>query len=148
MKTITTMILAVAITGCASSHVQLQVNTQPAGAYVTEVSSGSAFGVGPVLVQYPREALTQKDATGCSLVKGFNAQWVSGATATTGPSVRLCGSEELYGITLTRNTSDPGLDKDMEFALRAATAGTAQRQADAVELGAGVLFLNSLKPGR
>lgn len=139
---------AVSLVGCASSHVQLQVNTQPPGAYITE-ANGTVLGAGPVLTQYPRESLKKhKDATGCFVVKGFNAQWVSGATATTAPTLRLCGTNELYNITITRNTSDPGLDKDLEFALRMSTAGAAQRQAGATEDAAMFQFMNLMKPGR
>jgi hypothetical protein len=148
MRKITTILAAIALSGCASSHVQLQVNTQPAGAYITE-ANGTVLGTAPVLTQYPRESLKKhNDGRGCSVVKGFNAQWVSGATATTGPTVRLCGKDDLFNITITRNTSEPGLDKDLEFALRLSTAGAAQRQAGATEDAAMFQFLNLVKPGR
>lgn len=139
---------AFTLSGCASSVVQLQVTTQPGGAYITE-ASGTVLGTSPVLAQYSREVLKKhKDATGCAVVKGFNAQWISGAAATTGPTVRLCGSDDVYNISITRDINAQGLDKDLEFALRMSTAGAAQRQAGAAEDAAMFQFLNLVKPGR
>lgn len=147
LKTISSLLAAIVLTGCASSHVHLQVNTQPMGAYITE-TSGTVFGSSPAVIQYDRAALKlHRDKAGCSIVRGFHARWVSGATASTEPTIRLCGSHDNFNVMITRDTNAPGLAQDMEFALRMSTAGAAQRQADAAELGAGAQFLNLMKPG-
>jgi hypothetical protein len=148
MKKITIVFGTVTLAGCASSHVQLQVNTQPPGAYITE-ASGTVHGISPVVTRYPRDALRKHgDGRGCVLVAGFKAQWVSGATGQILPTVRLCGPSEIFETTIVRDTDAPGLEKDLEFALRISTAGAAQRQAGAAEDAAMFQFLNLVKPGR
>lgn len=125
------------LVGCAAQSTRITVNTEPAGGYVTEIGSGAAFGMGPTTVQYEKKNLgNYRDAAGCALVRGFRAQWVSGATAKTENSVRLCGNGDYYTINLNRNPSDPGLDKDLEFALKISAANAQQRQAAAAEAAA------------
>lgn len=51
--------------GCAS-NVTLTIQTQPEGAYVTEVGTGKALGIAPVQVSYDSQQLLRyKDANGC-----------------------------------------------------------------------------------
>jgi hypothetical protein len=146
LKKITMTIAFVALGGCASKYVTLQVHTQPAGAYITQ-TSGAVLGASPVASQYLRSELKKhRDSTGCALVQGFSAQWVSGATATSEPTIRLCGSHDTFTTTIARSASAPGLDKDLEFALRLTGANAAQRQAGAIEDATGLLFLNLIKP--
>ena len=145
-KKITVTVASIVLGGCASNFVTLQVHTQPAGAYITQ-TSGAALGASPVAAQYLRAELKKhRDSSGCSLVQGFNAQWVSGATASSEPTIRLCGSHDTFTTTIARSASAPGLDKDLEFALRLTGANAAQRQAGAIEDATGLLFLNLIKP--
>lgn len=123
--------VALAITGCKSTMV---VYSQPDGAYITEVSSGTSFGMAPATVVYKSKTLKQNvDENGCYLVRGVQATWVSGVSATMNP-IRLCGrSNGTYNITISRDPSLPGLDKDLQFALQIQSA-RAQDQQQLIQL--------------
>ena len=72
-----------------------------------------------------------KAADGCYLVRGFEARWVSGATAGV-ENVRLCGGATgSYTITLSRDSSAPGLERDLQFALQLHPVRAQQQQARA-----------------
>lgn len=138
---VTIALLSIAfLVGCASDPTRMTINTQPAGGYITEIGSGSAFGIAPVSVQYVKSNLKVRDQTGCAIVRGFRAQWVSGATSSTTESVRLCKNLDDYAITIDRDPSTPGFEKDMDFALKIATANAQQRQAAAAEAAAAFQF--------
>lgn len=146
MRKIASFIFVLLLTGCASDTVLLYVHTQPPGAYVTETATGMALGASPAVANYSRASLKgHKDKTGCSIVKGFRAQWVSGATATTDDLIRLCGSSDSYNITIPRSPSDPGLEKDLEFSMRMQTANAAQRQAAAAEAAAAIQLMGVMQ---
>jgi len=119
--------------GCAS-QASLTIYSQPEGAFLTEAGTGNAYGAAPITVWYEPAALRQfRDSNGCFLVKGFEARWVSGVAASL-DSIRLCGSENGYfQITFNRDPSQPGLDKDMQFALQLQAVRAQQQQAQAAE---------------
>lgn len=145
MKT-ASILLAALLTGCASNSVLLYVHTQPPGAYVSEKTSGTAFGVSPVAVTYTRAGLKgHKDKTGCSIVKGFDARWVSGATAASEETIRLCGGSDAYNITIQRNPAAPGLEQDLDFSLRMQNANAVQRQAAAAEAAAAIQLMGVMQ---
>lgn len=122
------------LSGCAT-HSTLTVSSQPSGAYITEIGSGKAYGVTPIVVKYDSKAISgYKDATGCYLVRGFDAKWISGASATSGQSIRLCGSNiSAYTYHFNRNTNAPGLDKDIDFAMKQSALRAQQQQAQAAQ---------------
>jgi hypothetical protein len=136
MRFFAASIASLALAGCASSTVYVQVNTQPAGAFVTEFGTAVAIGMSPAYASYPRTSLTSRDATGCAIVRGFRAKWPSGAAAKSPDTLRLCGSGEVFNITIARDPNDPGLEQDLEFALKLSNASAAQRAAAAAEAGA------------
>ena len=131
MRTLAFVLLATLVSGC-SSQATLAVYTQPAGAYLTAVGSGTAFGIAPRLVVYPKYGLkSAPDGTGCYLAGGIEARWVSGARTVLDP-IRICGSPAgNYNITLTRDPAWPDMEKDLQFALQAESAQAQQRQAQA-----------------
>lgn len=138
-------VFIVLLSGCASQTVLLQVNTQPVGAYVTEQGTGLALGPSPTIAQYQRASLRQKNASGCAVVRGFKAQWVSGAVSSTAENISLCGNLDSYVITIPRDPNAADLAKDMEFALRLSTANAAQRQAEAAEAAAAIGFMGVMQ---
>jgi hypothetical protein len=88
-------ILITAITFLSGCQTTLSVYSQPEGAYMTEVSTGRVFGMAPIHVVYNKDGLEKnKDASGCYLVKGFDARWISGATTSIKP-IQLCRDSPL-----------------------------------------------------
>lgn len=131
---IASFIVAPLMFGCAT-QATLTVQSQPQGAYITEQGTGRVLGVAPVVSYYDASALKQnrQDAQGCYLVRGFEARWVSGAT-TFVPDTRLCnGTTNDYSITVTRNSSDPGLEKDLQFAMQVQALQLQAQQAQAAQ---------------
>ncbi len=122
------------LTGCAT-HSTLTVSSQPSGAYITEIASGKAYGLTPFVVKYDAKAMTgYKDATGCYLVRGFDAKWISGASATSGQTIRLCGGNTgAYTYQFSRDTNTPGLEKDIDFAMKQSAIRAQQQQAQAAQ---------------
>jgi len=131
--TLAATILVSLISGCAT-QASLTLYSQPEGAYFTENGSGKSYGIAPIKVYYDGvELLKHKNSDGCFLVKGFEARWISGATASL-KTIRLCGSNVGdYNITYSRNSSEPGFDKDMQFALQVKSVRAQQRQAQAAK---------------
>lgn len=137
--------LLLALTGCAADPTLMTINTQPVGAYITEIGSAYVAGTGPVTVQYQKSSLQMRDSAGCALVKGFKAQWISGATASTTDTIRLCGNQPSYAISLDRDPAIAGLEKDLEFALKVKATNAQQRQAAAAEDAAALQFLGVMQ---
>jgi hypothetical protein len=124
--------------GCASKQT-LTLYSQPSGAYITELGTGTVYGIAPVVVQYDSKTLSaSKDASGCSLVRGFEAKWVSGAT-TSSPSIRLCtNSNNAFNYQLSRDANAPGLEADLDFAMRQGALRAQQQQAEAIQNAAAI----------
>jgi hypothetical protein len=133
MRWLTALLSVAILAGCAK-HATLAIHSQPPGAYLTEVGTGLVLGTAPAASYYKGDQLQNyKDAQGCYVVKGVEARWVSGARAVTDP-VRLCGSSTgTYSITLTRDTSHPNLEKDLQFALQLEAVRAQQQQARAAQ---------------
>ena len=80
LRSIFLLSIIVSASGCTRAH--LIVTSQPEGAYITERGTGKSFGTTPVVLFYDAESLLKyKTANDCYIVKGFDARWVSGATA-------------------------------------------------------------------
>jgi hypothetical protein len=106
--------------GCAANQATLVVYSQPSAAYILN-KNGEPLGTAPVKINYNSEQLKRyKDASGCFLVQGVNAVWVSGSRNNSNENIRLCGAADgVFNFTINRRMSDDGLDKDMDFAMRA-----------------------------
>jgi hypothetical protein len=110
------MVICLLITGCAGP--KLTVNSNPEGAYLTNVRTGAAYGVGPIDLNYDRKVLEKKDAKGCILVEGVMATWPSGAKTSTG-DLSLCIVNTLnFNYTIGRNPNDPHMDIDLNRELQ------------------------------
>lgn len=130
--------------GCANKA-RLAVSTQPLGGYVSEQSGGSVAGTAPLVIAYdPEMLLGHKDSSGCFLVKGLEARWVSGAVTRTESPIRLCGSPSgSYTYRLNRDPSHPGLDRDLQFAAQLSGLAAQQAQANAAAYGAAAALLKA-----
>ena len=127
MLKVTALTLIVFLTGCAT-HSTLTVTSQPSGASITEAGTGKALGVAPVVLYYD----AHKDASGCFQVGGLNAKWVSGATTSSEPIIRFCGSNTgIYRYLFIRDAKAEGLDKDFDFSMRQSAVAAQQAQAKA-----------------
>lgn len=126
-------IITVMVSGCAT-QAHLTVMSQPEGAFITEKGTGRSYGTAPVTLFYERAVLLNNKAPdGCYLVKGFDARWVSGASASL-EVVRLCGSDVgNYNISFNRDSAQAGLDRDLQFALQLQTLRVQQQQAKAAQ---------------
>ena len=125
------------LVGCAiGTQATLTVHTQPEGAFLTERPSGTAYGIAPRTMTYNASILHRIKTDGCFMVHGFEARWVSGATASL-DQIRLCGSVVGdYTITFSRDPDAPGLEKDMQFALQVQSVLAQQQQAAATQSAA------------
>ncbi|WP_444904574.1 hypothetical protein ACJJIU_06750 [Microbulbifer sp. CnH-101-E] len=119
--------------GC-SNQATMVIFSQPEGAYITEIDTEKPYGMTPVSVVYNPDALEGHiDSEGCYLVKGFRAQWVSGAISIVDP-IKLCGSATgEYNISINRQSSHANLDKDLQFALQLQAIRAQQQQANAAQ---------------
>lgn len=132
--------------GCAT-QARLAIYSDPPGAEVTELGSSTDFGRAPIIVAYDKRALLNgaRTANGCYLVKGFEAEWPSGARTQYGP-VSICGNATgSYSITIVRKSSDPDSSVDLDYARRfeesqrqqqaaaAAAAAEAARKSEATQ---------------
>jgi len=143
------IIAALALGGCAS-QASLTVFSQPEGAYLTEKGTGKVYGVAPATFVYDPAALANsKGADGCFRVKGFEARWVSGATAAL-ELITLCGaSTGAFNITFSRDPNFPDLEKDLQFALQIQQTHAQQQQARAAQDAANAaLYRNLMVPQR
>jgi len=128
------VMLCALLSGCSPDSTSLIVKSEPDGAYITQSDTGAALGTAPVSIEYDKAKLLKKankdNKAGCFRVKGFNARWVSGATASSTPSVRLCNPVgKSFTVTLKRNTNDPDLEKDLQFARQDKALQVQQQQA-------------------
>jgi hypothetical protein len=117
----TALIVATILTGCAStpqtpqtprSHATLTIHTQPRGAYITTTSAdgGRIGAAAPQQFIYTLAQANQEG--GCWALQPVTATWVSGASTTTTP--RICGAPNGdYNITISRDPTQAGLDKDL-----------------------------------
>lgn len=137
------------LAGCATQGA-LEVYSQPPGAFITEKETGRSFGVTPVVIVYdPASLANAKNPRGCFLVKGLEARWVSGAAATTQPSIELCGAATgRFNITLSRDPNAAGLDRDLSFALQMQQTAAAQQAARAAQDAAFWNAYRALQPQR
>ena len=102
--------------GCAT-HARLAISSVPEGANLTDSITGEDYGIAPMDV-YFNTADIRPDSEGCFYLNSFEVRWVSGAAGQTEP-VRICGSKTgTYQIVLSRPSSYPGLEQDMEWALQ------------------------------
>lgn len=126
-------LLPALLVGCAS-QVGLTVHSEPVGAYITEAGNGTPFGIAPARVVYQKAELKRYTGPdGCYRTRGLTARWVSGAQ-TSLDFVRLCpavGDEQV--VTIRRDPGVPGLDRDLEFAVRVQQLWAAQEQARAAD---------------
>lgn len=138
--------LIVFLSGCANPL--LTINSQPEGAYITELSTGRNLGIAPITVAYEMEELKKhKDAKGCFLVGGLEAKWSSGASKSTG-ILKLCVVSGLkFEYTIDRGTEFPGLDKDLQFALQVQTARQQQSQSKTSNSDALLYLLRGVAEG-
>lgn len=130
--------------GCATDKT-LWVYSEPQGAYITQLNAPTSGAMAPASIHYEISQLQNKDATGCSLVRGVEAHWVSGATARTQPAIRLCGNRDTYSITLSRDSSYPDLDKDLQFALQLQSTIAQQQQANAANRAAKAAMVRAFR---
>ncbi|TAL64922.1 MAG: hypothetical protein EPN79_13295 [Burkholderiaceae bacterium] len=138
--------IAIVLSGCAT-QASLTVLSQPEGAYITEKETGRSYGVTPVTIVYDSTALSKfKGTDGCYRVKGFEARWVSGATANLN-LIRLCGSStDDYKITFSRPPTYPDLERDLQFALQLQFIRAQQQEARAAQDAAAAEVYRAFNP--
>lgn len=109
-----TITFGLLLEGCALSptpeNPSLTVHTSPEAATIVEVGSGIRYS-SPAVFNYQRPA-----PGGCLEIRGFVAHWISGATARTDATLKLCGNSASYQITIDRPRGTPGLEYDIQEA--------------------------------
>tara|TARA_R110000772_G_scaffold34570_2_gene83834 strand:+ start:133 stop:633 length:501 start_codon:yes stop_codon:yes gene_type:complete len=119
MKTILSLsifLLSCLSAGCAS-HAKLVIESVPEGANVIDSITGEDYGVAPRTVYYDTTDVTP-DSDRCFYLNGFETRWMSGATEQT-ELVKVCGNTTgAYKIAVSRPSSYPGIEQDMEWALQ------------------------------
>jgi hypothetical protein len=141
------VLAAILVGGCSTTGTTLwsstrttfwsvQVTSEPEGAYITDRGTGMASTT--ARVEYDSRSLSlasSKDPGGCYLVQGFDARWASGAARSV-ESVRLCADNTSVKITLSRDPNAPGLERDLELALKLRSLRAQQEQAAAAKRAA------------
>ena len=149
MRVAALLALSLFFGGCAS-QASLTILSQPEGAYLTEKGTGKVYGMAPATVVYDSNALESfKGSDGCYRVKGFDARWVSGATAGL-DLITLCGaSNGTYNITFSRDPTYPDLERDLQFSLQLQGIRAQQKQARAAQdAAAAAVYRNLVVPQR
>lgn len=116
------LLQAIFLAGCAG--LQIQYQSDPPGA--TLYQDGQPVGMTPYTLKYqPDEAFRNG---GCMLVRPTEVKWASGATASTGGTLRACKSTGVQQTYMFIRPDMPGRDIDMNFALQIQRNGIMQQQ--------------------
>ncbi len=107
---------AILLLGGCSTYVT--VNSDPEGASITDISGAINYGIAPVQIEYDTGELEGQQG----LVPGYKATWVSGATAQTENPFAIADLRYGASVMLKRPADAPGLEKDLDFALKRAQA--------------------------
>lgn len=147
-----TLACSAVLGGCAT-QATLTVYTVPAGGTVVQSQNGATIGIAPAVLSYPAAGMRQyKDASGCFLVGGVESRWVSGAVSKSASPIQLCGGTETgaYQITLVRDGSYPGIEKDNDYAVQLGKFQIQQQRAqaatNAANMAATAAIVQSLNP--
>ena len=118
MKHMYFLMLATALVGC-STNATLTVDSYPKGATIKEQGGSNFIQRAPAVANYPKSLLiNHKDGKGCYLVKGFNATWPSGVSASTPNPLKMCGSPTgSYTYLIKRPDIEEGYQDDILFGL-------------------------------
>lgn len=145
MKKISFVALSAFVCGCAT-QAELQVFTWPEGALITEQSSGRVVGQSPTSAFYNLNSKSTKDAQGCYLVNGLQAQWRSGVVGSSEKLIRLCGSAVgNYTIQIERPKGGD-LGRDLEYANQREMLRAQQQQAKSAQDAALLQMYMATKP--
>lgn len=145
MKACLNSLLSILLAGCAT-QATLTVNTWPEGAVITEIGSGRFSGESPAVSYYNLNSKSPKNSAGCYLVRGFKAQWQSGAVASTSETITLCGpSTGDYNISIQRPQVG-GLDRDQNYAVQKQMLRAQQQQAKSAQDAALLQMYMATKP--
>ena len=138
-------IIGFLLSGCAT-QATLTVNTWPEGAVITELGTGRFVGESPAVSYYNINSKSPKNSAGCYLVKGFKAQWQSGAVGSTQETITLCGSRVGdYNISIPRPPVG-GLDRDQNYAVQKQMLRAQQQQAKSAQDAALLQMYMATKP--
>ena len=107
-------IAALLISACADQY-WVTVDSKPQGAKVWE-AGGNVYYVTPVLLPYNLSAQAVDPRTGCKMVKGFHAQWKSGAKVLSRNDIQLCGEGNAWIVTIERPANHPNIKIDLAAA--------------------------------
>lgn len=145
MKRMHLFFIFCSLSGCATQG-SLTVNTWPEGAVITELGTGRFVGESPAISYYNLNSKSPKNAAGCYLVRGFKAQWQSGAVASTQEAITLCGpSTGDYNISMQRPQVG-GLDRDQNYAVQKQMLRAQQQQAKSSQDAALLQMYMATKP--
>ena len=103
----------------------LTIRTSPEYATISPLNGGWR-SISPATVNFDNPV--RDSGTGCFVVSGFRATWLSGAVESTPSRINLCGNYSSYEQVINRPSNAPGLDHDLTFAGQQAAASAAQRQ--------------------
>lgn len=140
MRHLAICILGFLICSCAPTC-QLTIRSQPEGAYITDIVSGRGLGIAPIVLPIDFDKLTFH-TSGCYTVGGIRAQWVSGAQTAYG-QLTFCQGQRDYNFLASRDTSQPGLEKDLQFALQLEQLRAEQAQANAANDAAAAALMGA-----
>ena len=122
-RTLLSLTALLLLSGCST---YVTVVTEPEGAMISDLSGSQLYGYSPVQIEYDTDLLRNQGG----LVPGYRATWQSGATAQTESPFYI--SDLQYGATvkLVRPEGAPGLEKDLDFALKRAQERAKQAEAE------------------
>ena len=99
------------VSACATQF-GVTVDSNPKGAVVWEEGAEN-FRIAPAHWSFDLEKQIVGPKIGCKVVKGFHAQWQSGATASTRSPLNICGDGNQWTVTMQRPSNHPNLEIDL-----------------------------------
>lgn len=117
------------LAGCTT---YVTVVSDPEGAAITDPTGAVAYGEAPVEIAYDRSELERAGG----VVPGYKATWPSGAAASTVSPLTVTDLRYGMTVTLKRPADAPGVEKDLEHALKNAQqrAKNAEAERDRLQL--------------
>lgn len=115
------------LTGCSTTVI---FESDIEGAEVSTVA-GQKYGTTPVSVPFSNDDLdTSRQADGCARILGVVYTWPSGAKIASPNPIVLCSDASVHRYVMKRPPEAPGIEQDLQNALRLAKIREAQLQAE------------------
>ena len=109
---IAAVIITTLLVSACATHFGVTVDSSPKGAKVWQ-DGGEYYYIAPTHWSFAPDKQIVDPKTGCKIVRGFHAQWQSGATASSPSPLNLCGDWSGWTVTMERPSNYPNMGIDL-----------------------------------